>query len=96
MVVGAKALLLAKDIKCNTHNGIINDFDTHFVTTGEFVLPTPFSELVLQINKQEASEEFAKTYLESATAFVSEVIAFRKKQIGEDDDKQIIDRYYKA
>jgi sulfite reductase beta subunit-like hemoprotein/uncharacterized protein (UPF0332 family) len=96
MVVGAKALLLAKDIKCNTHNGIINDFDTHFVTPREFKLDTLFSELVLQINKNEASEDFANTYLKSATEFVNQVIAIRKKQIGDDDDKQIIDSYYKA
>ena len=30
MVVSAKALLLAKDVKCNTHRGIIKDFDQHF------------------------------------------------------------------
>lgn len=30
MVVSAKALLLAKDVKCNTHRGIITDFDQRF------------------------------------------------------------------
>lgn len=97
MVVGAKALLLAIDVKCNTHAGIINDFDTHFINDGKFTLAGSFSDLVLQINKNEPSKDFADSYLESANQFVGQVIVFRKKQIGgEDDDKQIIDSYYKA
>ena len=96
MVVGAKALLLAKDIKCNTHIGIINDFDEHFVKTKAFALEATFNELVLQINKNEASKAFAESYLKKAGTFVNQVIEFRKKQIGDNDDKQIIDSYYKA
>ena len=30
-IVGAKALLLSKDIKCNTHQGILEDFQEHYV-----------------------------------------------------------------
>jgi len=30
MIVGAKALLLSADVKCNTHKGIIDDFNTNY------------------------------------------------------------------
>lgn len=96
MVVGAKALLLAKDVKCNTHKGIIKDFDTHYVEDGTFQLEQTFAEQVLQINQQEPSAEFAATYFAQAKSVVNQVIALREKQLGDDDDKQIIDSYYKA
>ena len=97
MVVGAKALLLARDVKCNTHTGIIKDFQEHYVSTGEFKLKSVFDEIVLQINKNEASETFAKSYLEEAETIVKQVLEVRKTQLGDDDeDKKIIDTYYKA
>ncbi len=100
MIVGAKALLLAKDVKCNTHKGIMNDFQEHYVTTNEFSLPTKaFSTLVLQINQYEPTAEFAKSFFQQAIEFVHQVIALREKQVGnsdDDDDKQVIGNYYKA
>jgi len=36
MIVGAKALLLSADVKCNTHSGIIDDFDTNYVENGNW------------------------------------------------------------
>ena len=95
-VIGAKALLLGKDVKCNTQKGIINDFQKHYVDTKLFSLDQPFDELVLQLNKNEPSLGFATAYLSQATHFVEKVIVVRKDQLGGDDDKQIIDQYYNA
>ncbi|MEM8907990.1 MAG: HEPN domain-containing protein, partial [Bacteroidota bacterium] len=95
-VIGAKALLLGKDIKCNTHKGIIDDFVTHYEATQELVLDQAFKTLVYQINKEEPSETFALRYAAQAKRFVDKVIALREQQLGGDDDKTIIDSYYKA
>ncbi len=93
-VIGAKALLLSEDIKCNTQKGIINDFDEHFVAQDKIQLPTSFNELVLQINKEEPSEAFAKTYLKSANDFFSKVQTIRALQLAQ--QKTVIVNYYKA
>ncbi|QES88470.1 nitrite reductase [Rhizosphaericola mali] len=71
----AKALLLSKSITSNTQAGIIKEFDANFVASGEIVLPegyANFADLVLQINKNQPTEEFAKSYLDIATLFYSE------------------------
>jgi len=96
LVVGAKALLLSKDVKCNTHKGIISDFDAHYVQSGEFSLKTSFSELVLQINKNEPSPEFAIEYKAAAEQFVAAVVEIRRRQLGDQGDKEVIGSYYKA
>jgi len=95
-VIGAKALLLSKDVKCNTHKGIIEDFQTHYVETGEFAFDTDFGITVLQINKNEPSESFAKQFLEEATTFFKAVVAKREEQLKDNDDKKVIGNYYKA
>ncbi len=73
----AKAFLLSQDIACNTQNGIINDFDKHFVQTGVVSLPTDFRTLVLQINQNEPDKSFATSYLAEALAFHQQVSAIR-------------------
>src|SRR5471030_2445498 len=50
-ISGAKALLLDKNINSSTQTGIIREFDTHYVSTGEISLNGSFNDLVLQINK---------------------------------------------
>ncbi|AMP99340.1 Nitrite reductase [Pedobacter cryoconitis] len=77
----AKALLLDKSISSSTQTGVIREFDTNFVETGEVVLPSTFNELVLQINKNEPTEEFAIAYLEQATQFYSAMRAKREAQV---------------
>ncbi len=97
LVIGAKALLLSKDVKCNTQKGIIKDFDTHYVETGEFSYEPSFNDFVLRINKSEPTEAFAKQYHNDAAAFMEQVhIARRKQLIAEGGDKEVIDNYYKA
>ncbi|MDN5204511.1 HEPN domain-containing protein [Fulvivirgaceae bacterium BMA10] len=98
-VVGAKALLLSKDVNCNTHIGIIRDFDIHFYQTGEIQLDQNFESLTLQINKNDPTEAFAKAYLAQAEDFLQKVKEIRKGQIeasGTDEEKLVINNFYKA
>ena len=41
--------------------------------TGEVSLPDSFEDTVLQINKNEPSEQFAKDYLEQADLFLTQI-----------------------
>jgi len=68
----AKALLLGNNIRCNTHQGIINDFDQHLVHDYQLEGFNSFEELILQIRMREAGETFAKEYLAAVTSFVEQ------------------------
>jgi sulfite reductase (ferredoxin) len=72
-ISSAKALLLDKNTNVGTQIGMINKFDELYVSTGEFPLEGTFSDLVLQINKNEPSEEFAGAYRKQAEAFLASV-----------------------
>jgi sulfite reductase (ferredoxin) len=81
-VNSAKALLLGRDVTCNTQIGVLKDFDAQFVATEEFSFEgKSFRDFVLEINKNEPTAEFAKQYITEATSFISNVIEFRNKQI---------------
>jgi sulfite reductase (ferredoxin) len=97
-VIGAKALLLSKDIKCNTHIGILDSFQENYIQTGDFPLPGDFASYVLRINEQQPSLTFAAKYLEDAKSFVALVIATREEQLSGSagSDKLVIGNYYKA
>lgn len=94
-VIGAKGLLLSEDIRCNTHKGIINDFQTHFVDTEKFTLSSSFPELTLQLNKEKPTSTFAQAYGQEAQAFLEQVFAYRNTTLG-DQDKLVIGAYYNA
>lgn len=79
-VSGAKALLLSKGVNSSTQYGIITEFDTHFVETGEIDIPHGFGNMVLQINKQEPSAAFARQYLAEAISFHERVVSFRAEK----------------
>ena len=90
MVTAAKALLLAEDQKCNTHIGILSDFQAYF---GEqFPEVAPFPATVLRIKRSEPTPEFVADYLSDARAFVAKAIATRERQLG----KTVVSEYYKA
>ncbi|WP_222536199.1 nitrite reductase [Pedobacter polysacchareus] len=80
-VNAAKALLLDKAVNSSTQIGVIREFDTHYVETGEFKLKSTFNELVLQINKNEPTAEFAAAYLADVTDFFNQINAKREEQI---------------
>jgi len=70
LISSAKALLLDKGINSSTQAGIIKEFDANYVDKGEFELDGTFSDLVLEINKNEPSEEFAIKYRDAAKKFL--------------------------
>ncbi len=85
IVNSAKALLVSESKKTNTHAGIVKQFDEVFVQSGLIDLSTSFEALVYQINKNEPSEAFAKTYLDEAIDFYNKVDAFREKEVAHAD-----------
>ncbi len=96
-VIGAKALLLAEDVKCNSQRKIISDFQELYVEAGKIEFEGDFSEVVLQINKQEPSEEFARSFLQYSQDFFKKVIEIREKQLADTgQDKLVVGQYYNA
>ncbi|MBU2995121.1 HEPN domain-containing protein [Cellulophaga baltica] len=81
MVNTAKAILTAENVKTNTHAAIIKDFDEKFVANNRIGLEIGFEEFILQINKNEPSEEFAKNYLEDTKSFLKKVQEFRNADL---------------
>lgn len=79
----AKALLLQKGIQCNTQHGILNDFETHFVSTGIYTQTSGFKKDVMAMNETEPSENFARLYLNQAIQFKENAAALREKLIRE-------------
>lgn len=80
-VNGAKALLLSENEKTNHHAGIIDLFDTVFTVTNKIELKSNFKDLVYQINQNEPSEEFAKRYIQDASAFFETIEKYRAKDL---------------
>ncbi|PHN06224.1 HEPN domain-containing protein [Flavilitoribacter nigricans] len=97
-VIGAKALLLSKDVKCNTHIGILDSFQEAYINAGEFPLQGDFASYVLRINEQQPNTQFTTQYLQDARAFVANVIRIREDQLQGTAgvDKLVIGNYYKA
>lgn len=75
---GAKGLLLDAKHHVNTQYTLISDFDKIFICTGIIDLGKPFGELVLQINKNEPTEEFAVKFLSEAEDFLRKIKVFRE------------------
>jgi len=80
-ISAAKALLLDKGVNSSTQAGIIREFDTNYVATGEIELDGTFDELILQINKNEPTEAFATQYLQQAKVFLKTVKDKREELI---------------
>jgi len=80
-ISSAKGLLLDKQVHVNTHHTLISDFDTHLTETGEISLDSTFKELVLQINKNEPTKEFAEQYFDRAQTFLHQVKVYRESTI---------------
>ena len=76
-ISAAKSLLLDKGINSSTQVGVIREFDSHFVESGEINLPNTFNEIVLQINKNEPSSTFAADYLTTAKQFLRQINEIR-------------------
>ncbi len=76
-ISAAKSLLLDKGVNSSTQAGVIREFESQFVQSGEISLNSSFSDLVLQINKNDPSASFAVGYIEQAKQFLSQVNATR-------------------
>src|SRR5690606_34247972 len=81
IINSAKALLIADNKKTNTHIGIIKDFDENYVSSGKIDLVGSFEDFVLQINRNEPTETFAKKYLVDTRLFLQKVEAYRKLEL---------------
>ena len=97
-LVAAKAMLLAKDIKCNTHHKILDDFQVNYVDTREVQLNGSFPEKVLAQKNQEPTRTFANFYLQQAQNFLDQTLRLRNAQLRQRGgvDQQVIGAYYKA
>lgn len=73
----AKGLLLDKQVHVNTQHGVINDFDKTYVEPGIIVLDGSFKDLILQINQNEPSQQFAEAYFDQANKFLLNVKQYR-------------------
>lgn len=83
-VHSAKALLLQKNVQCNTQHGILNDFDNHFTANGLFTEAESFKAAVMRMNDIAPSEAFAKEYLQQAIEFTAYAKGLREKLIAEE------------
>ncbi|HEY0897051.1 MAG TPA: nitrite reductase, partial [Sphingobacteriaceae bacterium] len=78
-VNAAKAMLLDKGVNSSTQIGVIREFSSQYAD--EFVYPgfVDFETLVMQINKEEPSPEFAERYVRLAGQFIEQVNAKREE-----------------
>jgi sulfite reductase (ferredoxin) len=83
MVNSAKALLTAEKTKTNTHASIIKDFDKLFVENGRINFKSSFADIVLQLNKNKPSKDFALAYLNDAKDVLKQLESFRKLELEE-------------
>jgi sulfite reductase (ferredoxin) len=91
-VIAAKAILLSKDIECNTQIKILKDFDTHLA--GEFEGVESLEARVLAIQESEPDKAFAEAYIEGFRSFLKQVLAYRTSAI--QGDKVVVESAYKA
>ena len=93
-IIAAKAILLSKDVECNTQIKILKDFDKILVETGEFKIEGGFENLVLQINQHEPELLFAEKYVAQFHLFFKDVVAFRETTLNA--NKVVVESNYKA
>lgn len=74
----AKALLLDRGISVSTQGAVIQEFSNIEETENNYGLSSSFAEIVLQINKYEPSEEFARAYFARSSAFYMEAAKQRE------------------
>lgn len=80
-ITGAKSLLIGEGVSCNTQIKILKDFDEHLSSKVKFVTDGTFEELVLKINQNEPSKEFALLFTSKADEFLKAVKAYRQGQL---------------
>ena len=96
IVIGAKAILLSRDFKCNTYSGIIQDFNEHVYAKGEVALKRPFEELANLISEIEPSNDFANQYFEEASDFIEAIAKLSQREADVKQGKLVVSNYYNA
>jgi sulfite reductase (ferredoxin) len=69
----AKALLIENRVHCNTHAGILADFDKHLGEGFGFSEENTFQSFVTRINTTLPSEAFASQYIKEMTELVEKI-----------------------
>jgi len=75
----AKALLLDQKVRCNTQQGIIEDFDNLKAEKFTFFKQESFKSFILRINQYKPSKEFAEVFYIDLKSFVSEAKELRNQ-----------------
>ncbi len=81
IVNSAKALLTSEKVKTNTHASIIKDFEEKFVVSEKIDFEGGFENIVLQLNQNEPTATFAKSYLENAKDVLTKLEQYRKLEL---------------
>lgn len=69
----AKAKLIEKGIRCNSQHVILTDFDTHLGADFGYAESNRFSDFILRINKEQASEFFAQQYVNEIEELITKL-----------------------
>ena len=78
MINTGKALLLTKELPCNTQFSVIKNMDPHFIENKEIeFVEGSFADFVLQINKRNATRKFAQHYNEVARSLHEKAVIYR-------------------
>lgn len=91
-IIAAKAILLSRDIECNTQIKILKDFDIHL--SGQFEGISNLESRVLALQENEPDAAFAKSYVDGFSTFLKMVLSFRTEAI--QGDKLVMESAYKA
>ncbi len=72
-VHASKGSLLTKGFHANAQSQVIHEFEKQFILSGEVSFAGSFSEIVLGINKNKPTHEFASAYINASEQFLSEI-----------------------
>jgi len=74
----AKAILIFSKVHCNTHIGVMQDFDKHLGEQFGFTSEHTFTKFITQINQKPANEIFAQEFLKQIKEFIASIDSFHK------------------
>ena len=77
----AKAILIFSKVHCNTHIGVMQDFDKHLGELFGFTGDHTFTKFITQINQKTATKNFAHEYFNELKEFIESVDSYHKKSI---------------
>lgn len=81
IINSAKALLLSEKKRTNSHQAIIDQFQSEFIDSNLLKTDFNFLELVNRFKNEKPDELFAKEYIQDSTSFIEGIISFRENQL---------------